>query len=82
MTPPRLNIDIIKGELKNHFPEINELTKVHLWTITPDILVFSAHVRLNNHKMLDIDQEEFFVRINQALSQKYHIIESTIQLCH
>ncbi|UCE12934.1 MAG: cation transporter [Candidatus Heimdallarchaeota archaeon] len=81
MTPPGLNIDIIKDDLKSRFPEINEVSNAHLWTITSDMLVFSAHLKLKNPKMSDLDQEELIDRINEALSQKYHIIESTIQLC-
>jgi cobalt-zinc-cadmium efflux system protein len=44
MTPKGMNIDIISEELKKNFQEIIDLYNVHLWTITPDMLVFSAYI--------------------------------------
>ena len=82
MTPKGLNIDIIRNNLKEKFIEIDELYNVHFWTITSDMLVFSAHVELENLSMSYTDQEKLISRINQFLSKKYNIIESTIQIGH
>lgn len=79
MAPAGLNIDTIGDDLKTNFPEIEEIYNAHLWTITADMLVFSAHVKLDNIHT-SIKQEEFTSRINKHLSEKYKIIESTIQI--
>ena len=78
MAPTGLNIDIINDNLKTNFPEIKELDNVHLWTITADILVFSAHIKLK----LPADQNKLISRINKHLSEKFKIIESTIQTAY
>ena len=76
MAPTGLNIDIINDDLKTNFPEIKELDNVHLWTITADILVFSAHIKLK----VSANQKKLISRINKHLSEKFKIIESTIQI--
>ena len=79
MTPKGMNIDIISEELKEKFQEIIDLYNVHLWTITPDMLVFSAYIRVND-KNLNDNQGALVSKINSYLSNKYNIIESTLQL--
>jgi Co/Zn/Cd efflux system component len=80
MAPRGLNTDIISDDLKSHFPEIRELFNVHLWTITADMLVFSAHVLLNEAQENSADQDTLIERINRYLSEQYQVIESTIQM--
>ncbi len=79
MTPKGMNIDIISEELKENFHEIIDLYNVHLWTITPDMLVFSAYIKVND-KNLNDNQGALVSKINSFLSSKYNIIESTLQL--
>ena len=78
MAPTGLNIDIISDDLKASFPEIKELCNVHLWAITTDMLVFSAHIKLNNSH--NYNQGELISKINNHLFEKYRIFESTIQI--
>jgi cobalt-zinc-cadmium efflux system protein len=78
--PKGLNIDIISDDLKKNFPEIRELHNIHLWSITPDMLVFSAHTQFNSSNVQG-KQEEIISKINDYLSKKYHIIECTLQIC-
>jgi cobalt-zinc-cadmium efflux system protein len=79
MAPKGMDIDIISKELKINFPEIIEVHDAHLWTIIPDMLIYSAHIKLNN-EIVKENQEEFILKINDFLSKKYRIIESTIQI--
>ena len=79
MTPKGMNIDIISEELKENFQEIIDLFNVHLWTITPDMLVFSAYIKVND-KDLNNNQGALISKISSFLSKKYRIIESTLQL--
>ena len=79
MAPKGMNIDTITEDLKTKFPEINEIYDVHLWTIIPDMLIYSAHIKLNI-ELITINQEDFILKINEYLLKNYKIIESTIQI--
>ncbi len=81
MAPAGLHTDTISDDLKTNFQEIEEIYNAHLWTITADMLVFSAHLKLHNIHALN-KQEEFTSRINQRLFEKYGVIESTIQITY
>jgi cobalt-zinc-cadmium efflux system protein len=79
MAPKGMNIEAITKDLKANFPEILDLFDAHLWTIIPNILVYSAHIKLKN-EMITTNQEDLISKINDFLSNKYKIIESTIQI--
>jgi len=79
MAPKGINIDTIAEDLKNTFPEIIELYDAHLWTIIPDMLIYSAHIHLNK-SLVKNNQEDLIAKINEFLSKNYNIIESTIQI--
>jgi len=79
MAPKGLNIDTISEDLKKNFPEVSDLNNEHLWTIIPDMRVYSAHIILNDN-IIDANQEEIISKINDFLLKKYKIIESTIQI--
>ncbi|TFF88255.1 MAG: cation transporter [Promethearchaeota archaeon] len=77
MTPSGLNIDMIEKDLKAKFEkEIETVEHTHLWTITPQILVITTHVRLKK----GIDNDDFISRANDYLFEKYEISESTIEV--
>ena len=80
MAPRGLNTDIISDDLKSHFPEIKKIFNVHLWTITGDMLVFSAHVVVDEKQGNVVNQDNLIERVNRYLSEQYRIIESTIQM--
>ena len=80
MAPKGLNIHIVSEDLKSNFDEIVELFNVHLWTITPEMLVFSAHIQVSDNVDMFSNQDSFLKRINDFLQEKYKIIESTIQI--
>ena len=77
--PKDLNVDIIRKDLKKNFLEIKNLNKMHLWTIIPEMIVFSAHISLRKN-LNDMDREKLVSDINKYLSSKYNVIESTIQI--
>lgn len=78
-TAPRgIDIDMISNDLQKHFPEIKSLHNVHIWTIIPEMIVFSAHLKLKNKNY--IEKEKLVEKINNYLAKKYNVIESTIQI--
>jgi len=79
IAPKGLDVDIIRKDLKNNFSEIKNLNNMHLWTITPEMIVFSAHISIRDNYN-NIDKESLVSKINSYLNKKYNIIESTIQI--
>ncbi|MFW9782496.1 MAG: cation diffusion facilitator family transporter [Candidatus Heimdallarchaeota archaeon] len=79
MAPKGMNIDIIREELKENFQEVIDLYNAHLWTITPDMLVFSAYLKVDDN-ILNSNQGDLVSKIKNYLNEKYNIIESTLQL--
>ncbi|MFX1393612.1 MAG: cation diffusion facilitator family transporter [Promethearchaeota archaeon] len=79
MAPKGLNIDTINRELKTNFQEINEIFNAHLWTIIPNMLIFSAYVVLHDNVNMN-NTEKLISKINEFLNNKYNIVESTIQI--
>ncbi len=67
--PKGLNIDMISEDLKKNFLEIRELHNIHLWSITPDMLVFSAHLQFDSSKVQG-KQEESISKINDYLIEE------------
>ncbi len=79
MAPGGLNVDMVSDDLLARFPNIESLDNVHLWAITADMLVFSAHIRVQIG--IDSDgQSQLIHDISNYLSETYHIIETTLQV--
>lgn len=78
MAPKGLNVDTINDDLKNNFQAIKEIYNMHLWTITPDMLIFSAYIKVDGE--INANQDTLISEINEFLFTKYNIIESTIQI--
>jgi cobalt-zinc-cadmium efflux system protein len=80
MAPKGLDVDMIANDLKKEFPAIEDLYNVHIWTITGDMLIFSAHVKFDDTIKQCTDHDRLINGLNQYLADKYRIIESTIQI--
>jgi cobalt-zinc-cadmium efflux system protein len=80
MAPSGLDVGTIAADLKNTFPEIKEIFNIHVWTITSDMFVFTAHMKLNGGNMQP--SQNLLSMMSDYLSEKYNIIESTIQIAH
>lgn len=75
MTPKGLDVNMIEEDLKRQFGEIKNIEHTHLWTIIPNLLVFTTHIRIEE----GINQDEFINKVNDYLFEKYDIVESTVQ---
>jgi cobalt-zinc-cadmium efflux system protein len=76
IAPKGYDVDTIAEDLKKQFPEIKEIFGSHVWAITMDMYIYYAHVSFKTA----IDNGKTIKKINSYLSQKYKIIESTIQV--
>ena len=79
MAPEGLDINTINQDIMNNFSEISIVYNSHLWTITPNLLLFSAYIKLKDEEYFDI-KKKITSKINDYLYEEYNIIESTIQI--
>ena len=81
MAPEGLDIHQIEEELVKTFEQVESLNNVHLWSITSNILVFSATVKLKDGIFTTIQEQDVFIeRVNAFLLEHYDIVEATIQV--
>ncbi|MGM0367743.1 MAG: cation diffusion facilitator family transporter, partial [Actinomycetota bacterium] len=74
IAPRGLNADMIKRDLKKKFPEIKRLEGIRVWSISSDIIVLTANVKISSNS------DEILDKVKKYLWEKYGIIESTIEL--
>jgi cobalt-zinc-cadmium efflux system protein len=80
MAPRGMELDKIEEDIKKRFPEVKKIEKAHLWSITSDMMVFSAHMAIScKEKNVDKCGQIIFPEISKYLRDKYNIIETTIQ---
>ena len=80
ISPKGLNSQMIHDDIMERFPEVKQIYHMHLWTITPDILVLSAYIKFNYVKSNIGEIVKKISLITQFLKEKYNIIEATIQI--
>ncbi len=80
IAPADLNIDIVGEALKKEFPDISEIFNMHLWTITPEILVFSAYMKVKGNIGSTDACSSLVSKIHDFLLENYNIIETTVQI--
>jgi cobalt-zinc-cadmium efflux system protein len=73
--PKGVNIDIVGAELKEHVPEIVEITDMHIWEITSEMYSLTAHITIKEG-----NQKHLINKINKLLNEKHGIEHTTIQL--
>lgn len=80
MAPEGYDVHMIAEALKEQFSEVLDVFNPHLWTITPGMLIFSAHIKISQ-KITDITEQEVLnAKINEFLLEKYKIVEVTLQI--
>ena len=81
MAPSGLNVEMIAEDLKHRFNDINHIENDHLWAITSNMLVYTAHVHVLDWKDSYSDCEDLLKQVRSYLHETYGILESTIQMC-
>jgi cobalt-zinc-cadmium efflux system protein len=80
MAPKGMELGKIEKDIKMTFPQVKKIEKAHLWSITSDMMVFSAHMSItSNAENSDNCGQVIFPKISKYLKDKYNIIETTIQ---
>lgn len=77
-TPKGIFIDQVSKELKEHIPEIINISDMHIWVITSELYSFTANISLRDG---DFEKsKEILLKIKEFLLEKYKIIHSTIEI--
>ncbi|MFP4382085.1 MAG: cation diffusion facilitator family transporter [Candidatus Sumerlaeia bacterium] len=79
MAPRGRNVKEICVEMLRHFPEIKKTDNEHVWMITQDVIVFTAHIYLKKEKG-PADLMEWQVRVEDWLKENFDVHEATIQV--
>jgi cobalt-zinc-cadmium efflux system protein len=83
--PQGMTVDEIQKEILTNFNNrIEDISHLHIWTITSNINVVSFHIKLKKVLENSVDKaflsNELFMELNNFLKEKFNIVESTIQL--
>ncbi len=80
MAPKGRDVEEIVEGLKQHFPAIVDSHNEHVWTITQDVIVFTAHIVVDMEQLPEGGANQWLDQVEQWLGEHYHVVESTIQM--
>jgi len=75
--PEWMDVDKMQEGLVDQIPEVDSIHHVHVWGMTPQDLMLTMHVRVENHIS---NPTEIIRRIKASLRQDYGIGHSTIEI--
>lgn len=75
LTPKNIDLSEIRKNIKK-IKGVRDIHHVHVWNLTLEKTLFSAHVKIENH----INHDDVLQKINSMLNKKYKIYFSTIQI--
>ena len=74
MAPKGHDVKTITIAMKKKFPQILDTNDEHVWTITPSVIVFTAHLVVNTN------ETDLLEKVEHWLKEKFDVSESTLQL--
>ena len=80
MAPKGRNVHEISHALRERFPMIVETSREHIWMVTQEVIVFTAHLGVAPSRMTEDDQGVWIGQVKDWLAEEFHITESTLQL--
>lgn len=75
IAPRGVTSDDVSVEIRKAIPEIREIHDMHIWVITSNMYILTAHIALDPAA----DKGRILERINRLLDEKYDIEHTTIQ---
>ncbi len=75
-TPKGIDAELIKAELEQKFPMIEDVHDLHVWMISSNLLAAALHIVLSNNKKENVSIKE----IQEFLKKKFNINHTTIQI--
>lgn len=80
MAPKGHNVEEISASLRERFPMIVETSNEHVWTITQEVIVFSAHLHVDLNRLSVAQMNLWVHEVERWLAEKFNITESTLQV--
>jgi cobalt-zinc-cadmium efflux system protein len=75
-TPEELDVDELRAALKEKVPAVFEVHHVHVWSLTPERPLLTAHVCVSN----EVEYDQVMQQIKSLLKERYGISHSTVQI--
>ncbi|MFH1709041.1 MAG: cation diffusion facilitator family transporter [Planctomycetota bacterium] len=75
--PKGMDVDTLRAELQREFPELGTIYDLHIWVITTNMYMFSAHIALARRHVDTMDSLRD--RINTWLRERHEIEHTTIE---
>ena len=82
MAPKGRNVHDMVAALREQFPAIIDTQHEHLWTITPEVVVFSAHLTVDPSRLdpRQAEYREWQDSVAVWLEKTFNVRESTLQV--
>jgi len=80
MAPPGRDIKEIISAMRQQFPEIAETHNEHVWTITPEVVLFSAHLTVDAEKLRPEELNGWLDAVEEWLRKRFGVSESTLEV--
>lgn len=80
MAPKGHDVETITKAMKKQFPQIIDTSDEHIWTITPSVIVFTAHLKINLQESTSKQSNALLDDLENWLKGEFGISESTLQL--
>jgi len=75
-TPEELNVEELREALKSQIPAVFEVHHVHVWSLTPERPLLTAHVCVSN----EVEYDQVMQQIKSLLKERFGISHSTLQI--
>lgn len=80
MAPKGQDRDTIVRAMREEFPVILETDRAHLWTITPEIVVFTSLLIVDGSRLRFGEINPFLEKVERWLAERFSVSESTIEI--
>jgi cobalt-zinc-cadmium efflux system protein len=75
-TPEEIDVLELRESLKSRIPDVVDVHNVHVWSLTSEKPLLTAHVQVCG----DMDYDEVMQQVKTLLNDKYGISHSTVQI--
>jgi cobalt-zinc-cadmium efflux system protein len=80
MAPKGHNVHDIMDGLRKEFPIVQGAENEHVWTITQEVIVFTAHLQIHEKDLPKEDMNGWLKTVETWLHDHYDVAESTLQI--
>lgn len=80
MAPKGHTVKNFTDAMKEKYPQIIDTQDEHVWTITPSIIVFTAHLTVDSNQLSYDQINDWLEEIEHWLEEKFDVSESTLQI--